>query len=179
VSNAAIADQLAGLAQLLIARKELAHEDADLTVFAGIGKAISQAIREIVYTGTLGRLEHLRSEVSPEIAALKDYPRLDPARVLRAYKKLGISSVEELAAKLESGEIEKAFGARFAQHIRQRMSPAQAILLHKAHELRSAVEDFLLNVCKVRRLKPWAVIGGGLKSSKNFHLLSRRHALIR
>ncbi len=75
LSNAEIADRLAGLAQLLSTQKEnpykvkayhraaarirslsesldeLVREDADLTQFAGIGEAIAGAIREIVLTG--------------------------------------------------------------------------------------------------------------------------------
>src|ERR1041385_7988748 len=81
LSNAEIADLLASLAQLMAAGKEnpykikayqraaarirkfsesideLVREGADLTVFAGIGDAIAACIREIVLTGTLGKLE--------------------------------------------------------------------------------------------------------------------------
>src|SRR6266480_2919058 len=131
LSNAEIADRLASLAQLLSAQKEypykvkayqraaaklrnmseslqeLVQEDADLTQYAGIGDAIASAIREIVETGSLRKLETLRSQATPEVASINDYPRLDPKRVKRTYKKFGISSVEELRAKLESGEIEQ------------------------------------------------------------------------
>jgi DNA polymerase (family 10) len=120
LSNAEIADRLARLAQLLSAQREnpykvkayqraaakirtlsesveeLVRDEVDLTTYAGIGEAISGAIQEIVRTGTLGKLEKLRSEASPELASLSDYPRLDPKRVLRAYKKLGISSIDQL-----------------------------------------------------------------------------------
>jgi len=174
LSNAEIADRLAGLAQLLSTQKEnpyrikayqraaakirtlsesveeLVREDSDLTAYAGIGEAISQAVQEIVRTGTLGKLETLRSKASPELAGLSNYPRLDPKRVLRAYKKLGIASVDELRAKLESGELEKALGSRFAQHVRQGVTPTHAMLLYRADELRLAVEGFLLDICKVR-----------------------------
>jgi DNA polymerase (family X) len=174
LSNAEIADRLARLAQLLSAQEEnpykikayqraaakirmlsesveeLVHQDSDLTVYAGIGEAISHAVQEIVRTGTLNKLEALRSQASPEIAGLSNFPRLDPKRVLRAYKKLGVSSVEELRAKLESGELEDTLGARLAQHISQGVTETHAMLLYKAHELRRAVEAFLLEVCKVR-----------------------------
>jgi DNA polymerase (family 10) len=174
LSNAEIADRLAGLAQLLSTQKEspykvkayqraaakirtlsesveeLVHQDADLTVYAGIGEAISHAVQEIVRTGTLGKLETLRSQAPPELAGLSAYPRLDPKRVLRAYKKLGISSVDELRAKLESGELEQALGSRLAQHVRQGVTETHAMLLYRAHELRQAVEEFLLDICKVR-----------------------------
>ena len=70
-------------------------------------------------TGTLRRLEKLRTQASPELASISEYPRLDPKRVLRIYKKLSISSVEALREKLESGEIETTLGLRMAQHVRQ------------------------------------------------------------
>src|SRR5579885_1577000 len=115
LSNADIADRLLSLAQLLAAQKEnpykvrayrraakmiramsqsveeLVHANADLTAYGGIGRGISQAIQEIVASGSLRKYETLRSAVSPEIAAITEYPRLDPARVLRIYKKLKIS----------------------------------------------------------------------------------------
>ena len=107
LSNAEIADRLAGLAQLLSTQKEnpykvkayhraaarirslsdsldeLVREDADLTQFPGIGEAIASAIREIVLTGKLRKLDTLRGQAAPEVATLADYPRLDPKRVLR------------------------------------------------------------------------------------------------
>jgi DNA polymerase (family 10) len=72
----------------------MVKEDADLTRFAGIGSAIASAIREIVLTGSLSKLERMRSEAAPEVASPVDYPRLDPKRVLRIYKKLDADSDE-------------------------------------------------------------------------------------
>jgi DNA polymerase (family X) len=173
LSNAEIADKLAGLAQLLSTQKEnpykvkayhraaarirtlsesldeLVRDEADLTRFAGIGAAIASAIREIVLTGTLKKLDTLRGQASPEIASLADYPRLDPKRVLRIYKKLKIASLEALREKLESGEIEAALGLRMAQHVCQGLSQAQAMLLYRADYLRTAIEEFLLEKCRV------------------------------
>src|ERR1700755_2069333 len=134
LSNAQIADRLASLAQLLSTHKEnpykvkayrraaakirslsesldeLVRDDADLTRFAGIGDAIASAIREIVLTRTLRKLEELRGQAAPEIASLADYPRLDPKRVLRIYKKLDISLIEALRQKLESGAMAAVLG---------------------------------------------------------------------
>jgi DNA polymerase (family 10) len=83
LSNAEIADRLASLAQLLSTQKEnlykikvyrrvaanirtlaegvdqLVRSEADLTEYAGIGGGIAAAIREIVLTGTLGKLEKI------------------------------------------------------------------------------------------------------------------------
>jgi DNA polymerase (family 10) len=177
LSNAEIADRLAGLAQILSTQKEnpykvkayqraaarirslsdsldeLVREDADLTQFPGIGEAIASAIREIVLTGKLRKLDTLRGQASPEVASLADYPRLDPKRVLRVYKKLKISSIESLREKLESGEIESTLGLRMAQHVRQGLSEAHAMLLYRADDLRDAIEEFLLVKCPVKAVQ--------------------------
>jgi len=177
LSNADIADRLASLAQLVAAGKEntfkikaykraaahirtfsqsmdaLVRKDAELTAFPGIGSAIASTIREIVTTGTFRKLEELRAGASHEVAAISRYPRLDPTRVLRVYKKLGISSIEALREKLETGEIEKSLGVRMAQHIRQGLTETHAILLYRADDLRASLEQFLLDHCAVRRVQ--------------------------
>jgi len=177
LSNTEIADRLASLAQLLSAQKdnpykikayrraansiralsdsvhEVVESDADLTAIAGVGKAIAGAIREIALTGTLGQLEQLRSQSGSELIEISECPRLDPRRVLRIYKKLAIFSIDDLRKALEAGEIERIFGARTAQHVRQGLIETHAILLYKAHDLRSAVEEYLLRKCHVDRVE--------------------------
>lgn len=171
LSNAEIADRLAFLAQLLATNKEnpfkvkayrraaariralsgsldeMVRAGDDLTHFPGIGEAIASAIREIVLTGTLRKLDTLRGEASPEVASLAEYPRLDAKRILRIYKKLKISSIDGLREKLESGEIEAELGQRMAQHVRQGLSEAHAILLYHADNLRGEIEEFLDGKC--------------------------------
>jgi len=176
LSNAEIADRLASLAQLLSAQKEnpykvkayqraatrlrnlsesldeMVRNDEDLTQFAGIGEAIAGAIREIVRTGSLAKLETLRAGAAPALASISQYPRLDPKRVMRVYKKLKLSTVEELRERLEGGEIDKALGSRMAYHIRQGLTETHAMLLYHADRLREAVEEFLIGRCGVRRV---------------------------
>ncbi|KAA6465397.1 hypothetical protein DYQ86_05515 [Acidobacteria bacterium AB60] len=177
LSNAEIADCLASLAQLLTLEKanpykvrayrraaglirglgesidDLVRSGAELRGYAGIGEGISAAVREIVETGTLKTLERLRSQVSPELAELSTYPRLDPVRVLRIYKKLGISDVQALRSSLESGEIQQTFGQRMAQHVRFGLVETQSILLYHAHQLRKSIENFLLTRAGVERVE--------------------------
>jgi DNA polymerase (family X) len=175
LSNTEIADRLASLAQLLSAQKEnrykvkayrraaarirtlsesideLVRNDADLTAYAGIGEGIGSAIRELVQTGTLAKLEKLRGTANPQLAEVSEYPRLDPQRVLRIYKKLGITSIEALKEKLASGDIEKVLGQRMAEHVRQGLTEIHAMLLYRADDLRLAIEEFLLKRCGVLR----------------------------
>jgi DNA polymerase (family 10) len=176
MSNAEIADLLLSLAQMLAAQKEnpfkikayrraaktisnlsesvdeLVRDDADLTQYAGIGAAIAGAIREIVQQGgTLQQLETLRANARPEVAAVSAYPRLDPQRVARIYKKLGIGSISELLERLERGEIGQQLGARMEQHVRQGLTRTTHVLLYDAHRIATAVEEFLLSKCGVTR----------------------------
>ncbi len=175
LSNAEIADRLASLAQLLSSQKEnpykvkayqraaarirhlseslddMVRNEEDLTQFAGIGEAIASAIREIVNTGKLGTLEKLRANASPVLLSISRHPRLDPKRVLRIYKRLGLSSIDELRERLESGEIAKLFGARMAYHVRHGLTDTHAMLLYHSDSLREQVEEFLVSRCGVRR----------------------------
>jgi DNA polymerase (family 10) len=175
LSNSEIADHLANLAQLLSASPEnhyrvrayqraaknirnlsesldeLVREGADLTRFTGIGAAIAGKISEIVLAGKLGTLEKLRSQASPEIGSLGAYPRLDPKTILRIYKKLGISSIDELKSKLDEGEIQTVMGARAEHHVRQGLTESHAMLLYRADDLHLAVEEYLLGRCRVKR----------------------------
>jgi DNA polymerase (family X) len=175
LSNADIADRLASLAQLLASQKEnpykikayqkaatrirdlsasldeMVRGDEDLTRYPGIGAAIASAIREMVTTGTLGKLQKLRGQATAALADMSRHPRLDPKRVMRIYKKLDISSVDELRRRLESGDIAKLFGSRMEQHVRQGLTETHAMLLYRADDLRETVEEFLLGACAVSR----------------------------
>jgi DNA polymerase (family 10) len=171
LNNAEIADRLLGVAQLLAARGEnpfkvrayrraaelikglsesvdqLVREGADLTIYSGIGKAISSAVREIVLSGSLGQLEKLRADLGPEAAALSEHPRLNPKQVLRAYKKLGVASIAGLKAKLASGEVDEKLGARLAQHFRSAFADSREILLFDADSLVPKITRFLRRSC--------------------------------
>ncbi|MDB6126379.1 MAG: hypothetical protein JWM35_275 [Verrucomicrobia bacterium] len=174
-SNAALARRLAALAQQLQAKgdnpfkirayrraaetiaglpdsiDEQVRAGADLTQYPGIGKGIAAALRELVLSGTLGQLEKLLVTAPPEIAALNKYPRLDPKRVKRAYKKLQVSTPEELQERLASGEIAGKLGAREEHHFRQAFTTATEILLDDAEPIARNVEEFLLKKCGATR----------------------------
>jgi DNA polymerase (family 10) len=178
VSNAEIAEKLFALAYLLAARKEnpfkikayrraarsiralgesvadLVREDHDLTQYSGIGQSISRVIREIVETGTARQFDALRSEVAPELADILQYPNLDPRHVLRIYKKLDISSIDELKDRLEAGEIGRVLGPGVDQHVRRALTNHQEMLLYEAEQTVSVVRKFLVERCKVPLAEP-------------------------
>lgn len=175
LSNAAIADILLSVAQVLSLRKEnpfkikayrraartisalsesideLVRTGADLTAYPGIGRTIAGAVQEIVERGTLQQLEAMSAGLAPELAGISEYPRLDPLRVVRIYKKLGISSIGELKERLDRGEIGRQLGARMEQHVRHALTKTAQILLYEAHGTEVSVREFLLNRCGVTR----------------------------
>jgi DNA polymerase (family 10) len=178
LTNAEIARVLTNLANLLGARREnpykvkayrraanaianmgesvheIAQRGGDLTVVPGVGDAIQSAIREIVETGTLRRLEALRVDTPEEVISISDYPLLDPKRVLRIYKKLGISTVEELKDNLARGVIGEKLGVRMEQHVRRALAETRDLLWYEAERIVASIEHFLLTTCNARHAVP-------------------------
>jgi len=195
LSNAEIADKLFGLAYLLAAQKEnpfkvkayrraartvrdlsesvadLVREDSDLTQYSGIGRAISSVIRDIVETGTTRQFDSLQSQVPPELAGVLRFPQLDPKRVLRIYKKLKISTVEELKDRLESGEIGRALGPRMDQHVRRALEEHQEMLLYEADRTVPLVRDFVTERCGATRAEPAGDYRRRVEVVREIHLL--------
>lgn len=135
------------------------REGRDLTRFPGIGKGIAADLREIVQGGKLGQLDLPLQPVPPELAALHQYPRLDPQRVRRVYQRFGISSVEDLKARLSAGDIAAELGPRMAEHFVQAFSEKRAMLLHDAEPMVNELARFLREECGVTR----AEISGALR----------------
>ena len=59
------------------------------------------------------------------------------------------SDLEQLRENLESGAIEAALGERMAQHVRQGLSEAHAMLLYHADDVRDSIEAFFYDKCGV------------------------------
>lgn len=115
----------------------------DLEDLPGIGKAIGGMVRQIVDTGRLPALETSLSKFSPGLVELSARPSLDPKIILRVYKKLGISSLDELSERLESGEIEQALGRRIAFQIRVGLDARPRMLWWKARPMAARILEQL------------------------------------
>jgi DNA polymerase (family 10) len=121
-------------------------------------------------------LERLRSVASPEVVELSGHPRLDPQRILRVYKKLRFSTVDALRAALASGQIERSFGFRMAQHVRYGLVESSTILLYQAHQLCGSIENFLLNKAGSERVEAVGDYRRRVEIIDRFHfLIQTRH----
>lgn len=131
---------------------ELVSSGSDLTHLPGIGKAISDAITEIVRNGNLSRLDRASATIPTETLELSSRPRLDPKRVARVYKKLGIHSLKELEENLRSGKIREALGAPMEFHIRQGLDERPRHLLWSVRETAERIEKYLAELPAVSKV---------------------------
>src|SRR6266576_6803245 len=90
-----------------------------LTFVKGIGYALAKQIQDLYTTGQSTFLNQLRAELPPGIIELGKVPGLSVKKVERLHDELGISTVEELKAACESGQVRhvKGFGAKTEQKI--------------------------------------------------------------
>jgi DNA polymerase (family 10) len=84
-----------------------------------VGDAISSKVVEYLTTGTIEELEELRAEMPVEMNALTSVEGVGPKTVGALYEALGITTLDELEAAAEAGEIQevKGFGAKTEQNI--------------------------------------------------------------
>jgi DNA polymerase (family 10) len=130
----------------------LVRQGSDLTELPGIGKAISEVILEIAETGELARLGRTVARLSPELVELAARPALDPKKVSRIYKKLGINNLQELGRQLETGKIRDVFGARMDYHVRRGLDDRPRHLLWSVEELAEKIAHFLRRIPGVTRV---------------------------
>jgi DNA polymerase/3'-5' exonuclease PolX len=74
----------------------------------GVGKAISDKIAELATTGHLAFLDRLHAEVPATLTEVLAIPGLGPKTVKLLWERLGITSLDDLRAALESGALRDA-----------------------------------------------------------------------
>lgn len=129
----------------------LVSQGEDLKQLPGIGQAISQKIEEIVRSGKLPQLERSISRLKPELVELANHPALDPKKVQRVYKKLGINSLAELRERLARGEIRQVFGPRIDFHIRHGLDERPRALLWSIENVAARIDAYLAGRAEVAR----------------------------
>ena len=84
-----------------------------------VGDAIASKVVEYVETGSINELEDLRDSLPVEMAALTSVEGVGPKTVGTLYEALGITTLDELDAAAEAGEIQEVtgFGAKTEQNI--------------------------------------------------------------
>ncbi len=75
--------------------EKLAHI-GKLTDIEGIGQAIAKKIATIIETGSLPKLDEVQESIPPGLLEMLKIPELTPRKINLIWKKLGITTVEEL-----------------------------------------------------------------------------------
>ncbi|MHC3380687.1 DNA polymerase/3'-5' exonuclease PolX [Haloarcula sp. H-GB5] len=96
-----------------------AEGEASVGEIDGVGDAISSKVIEYFETGEIEELTELRAELPVEMDALTAVEGIGPKSVGSLYEALGITTLDELEAAAEAGEIQKVsgFGAKTEQNI--------------------------------------------------------------
>ncbi|QLH75097.1 MAG: DNA polymerase/3'-5' exonuclease PolX [Methanomassiliicoccales archaeon] len=85
----------------------------------GVGEAIEGKIKEIVETGRLRYLDELRAEFPAGLMQVLEVPDIGPKTVMRLYKELKITNINDLRQAAEEHRIRKmrGFGERTEENI--------------------------------------------------------------
>src|SRR5688572_4083287 len=110
-----------------------------LTTLPRIGGALASQITQLYLTGESSVLNQLREEFPPGVVAMSAVPGLSLSKVQQLHEELGISSIEDLKAAAEAGQIRdlKGFGPKTEQRLLEVLSkeverPSQRLHLHHA-----------------------------------------------
>ena len=112
------------LLELTVDVAELAHVPARLTDLEGIGKGSARKIIEFVRTGGVHEHEELLETVPPGLLEVMTIPGLGPKTVRLLWEKGGVTDLNSLKARLDSGELQKLprLGAKSIENIKASMA---------------------------------------------------------
>jgi DNA polymerase (family 10) len=85
--------------------ESLVKADENLEEIPGIGKSMSEKIREILSTGKCHTLEELRSRIPPSLTELLKLEGLGPKKVKVLYDELAVDSVDRLEKAAQAGRL--------------------------------------------------------------------------
>ena len=85
----------------------------------GVGKAIADALHELLTTGTFADYDLLRAEVPEGVVQMMKVPDMGPKKAKRLWEELGITSIEALRDAAAAGRLRdlKGFGAKSEEKI--------------------------------------------------------------
>ena len=143
--------------------EELAAEGEDaVATIDGVGDAISAKVVEYVETGEIEELTRLRGELPVDIRALTRVEGVGPKTVGTLHEALGITTLDELAAAADAGEIRevKGFGPKTERNIRENVAFAREVRgRERLGDARPLAEDALAYLERLDAVDAAAVAG--------------------
>jgi DNA polymerase (family 10) len=138
---------------------DMINAGEDLTELQGIGEDLAGKIEEIVETGSLEQLEHLKNETSPELAKLLEIEELGPKRVRQLHEALGVNTLKELEEAAEADKIERleGFGSvlqeKILASVKGKQGQEERIQLRTAEDLAMPLVAYLRSLEAVQRIE--------------------------
>jgi len=127
----------------------LVKEDR-LTTLPRIGDALASQIKQLYLTGESSVLNGLRKEFPTGVVELSSVPGLSVEKIRQLQDELGITSIAELKASAEAGQLKKlkGFGPKTEQRLLAQVSnpvkkPKRRLHLHHAWSTADQVIDYL------------------------------------
>ncbi|MEX2528213.1 MAG: DNA polymerase/3'-5' exonuclease PolX [Gemmatimonadota bacterium] len=164
-----------GLTQSL---QEMVAREEDLTALQGIGKDISAHIHELLETGGLALLDEVVQEVPRELTILTQLEGVGPKKVARLWRELGVVTVDDLEAAVESGRVEAldGFGAKSASSIHRAIQDFRKhqgrFLRMEAAALLEGLLDHLRDSPELQRLEVAGSFRRGMDTVGDIDLLA-------
>lgn len=124
----------------------------NLTSMRGIGDALASQIEQLYLTGESSVLRGLKKEFPPGILELSGLPGLSITKIKVLHEALGITSIAQLKAAAEAGEIRKlkGFGAKTEEKLlegisthRQRGKKPDRLHLHRALQAAEQIATYI------------------------------------
>ncbi len=139
-----------------------------LTALPGIGNALASQIKQLHLTGTSSVLEGLRKDFPPGVVALSGVAGLTPPKIAKLHDALGITSIAELQAAAEAGQVREVpgFGAKTEQRLLEAIANHESDhkkekRFHIHHAQRIAEQT--LNYLRTSRALQDASVAGSLR----------------
>jgi len=130
----------------------LVREDR-LTTLPRIGDALASQIKQLYLTGESSVLNGLRKEFPAGVVELSSVPGLSVEKIRQLQDELGITSIAELKAAAEAGQLKelKGFGPKTEQRLLTHLStpvqkPKRRLHLHHAWNTADQAVDYLKGI---------------------------------
>ena len=141
-------------AQTVLALPEELHEQIargfDPDSLPGIGRDLTQKIREFVATGRLHALDKLRKSVPPGLRQLLALPGVGPQRARALFEQLKIRDLDDLRSALAEGRVRqvRGFGAKSEERLRAALAAPsnRRVLRSTAAQYAQALQAYLAKV---------------------------------
>ena len=120
-----------------------------LTFVKGIGYGLAKQIEELYTTGESSMLNELRAQMPPGIVELSQVRGLNVKKVERLNEALGITTIDELKAAAEAGQLRQIKGftakteSRILEAIKGSRNPKQHIHIHHALGVAERIIEYL------------------------------------